>query len=86
MLKNTLSDGSYEIERTKLKISTMTSVGDLEESIFLHESVISFRSGVDYVYLVHALNKPCSRTGRKYALNNNMCLITRVYGMLLCIP
>ena len=33
--KNTRSGGSYEIERTKLKISTMTSVEDLEESIFL---------------------------------------------------
>ena len=32
---NTRSGGSYEIERTKLKISTMTSVEDLEESIFL---------------------------------------------------
>ena len=40
VLKNTRSGGNYEIERTKLKISTMTSVGDLEESIFLHESVI----------------------------------------------
>ena len=30
MLKNTWSGGSYEIERTKLKISTMTSVGDME--------------------------------------------------------
>ena len=27
---------SHEIERAKFKISTMTSVGDLEESIFLH--------------------------------------------------
>ena len=75
--KNTQSDGSYKIERTKLKISTMTSVGDLEESVFLHESVISFRSDVNHVYLAHALNKPCSRTGRKYVLNNNMRLITR---------
>ena len=33
--KKTRSGGSYEIERTKLKISTMTSVEDLEESIFL---------------------------------------------------
>ena len=33
--KHTRSGGSYEIERTKLKISTMTSVEDLEESIFL---------------------------------------------------
>ena len=67
--KITHSGGNYEIERTRLKISTMTSIGDLEESIFLHESVISFRSGVDYVYLAHALNKPCSRTRRRYALN-----------------
>ena len=36
MLKNIQSGGSYEIERTKLKISTMVRVGDLEESIFLH--------------------------------------------------
>ena len=35
VLKNTQSGGSYEIKRTKLKISTMTSVKDLEESIFL---------------------------------------------------
>ena len=27
---------SHESERAKFKISTMTSVGDLEESIFLH--------------------------------------------------
>ena len=27
---------SHEIERAKFKISTMTSVGDLEVSIFLH--------------------------------------------------
>ena len=32
VLKNTRSGGSYEIERTKLKISTMTSIEDLEES------------------------------------------------------
>ena len=24
---------------------------------------------LDHVYLAHALNKPCSSTGRKYALN-----------------
>ena len=36
--KKTRSGGSYEIERTKLKISTMTSVEDLEESI----SVLTF--------------------------------------------
>ena len=36
VLKNIQSGGSYEIERTKLKISTMMRVGDLEESIFLH--------------------------------------------------
>ena len=72
VLKNTWSGGSYEIKRTKLKINTMTSVGDLEESTFLHESVSSFHSGVDHVHLVHAFNKPCSRTGRKYALNNQV--------------
>ena len=49
VLKNTWPGESYKIERTKLKISTMTSVGDLEEFIFLHESVISFRSGVDQI-------------------------------------
>ena len=63
----TWSDGNYEIERTKLKISPMMSAGDLEESIFfLHESVISFCSSVNHVYLAHA---PCSRTERKHALN-----------------
>ena len=32
---------------------------------------------LDHVCLAHALDKPCSRTGRKYALNKiNMCLIT----------
>ena len=61
--KNTRSGGSYKIKKTKLKISMMMSVGDL------HKSVISFHSGVDHIYLAHALNKPCSRIGRKYALN-----------------
>ena len=50
-----------------------------------HESVIRghhvFKDirmiDLDHVYLTHVLNKPCSSTGRKYALNNNMCLITR---------
>ena len=60
---------------TKLKISTMTNVGELEESIFLYKSVISFRSGVDHVYLAHAFNKPCSRTRRKYALNNQFTVL-----------
>ena len=68
-LKNTLSGGSCEIDTTKLKISTTVSVGDLEEPIFFHESVISFRSCVDHVYLAHALNKLCYKTRRKYALN-----------------
>ena len=56
VLKNTRSGGSYEIKRTKLKISMMMSVGDLEESIFLHECVISFCSVVNLVYLAHVLN------------------------------
>ena len=74
--------------RTKLKISTMMSVGDLEESIFLRESVIRghhiFKDvwlTLTTFYLVHVLNKPCCSTGRKYALNK--CLITRVCGMLI---
>ena len=37
----------YEIKRTKLNISMVMSTGDLEKSIFLHESI----------------NKPRSRTG-----------------------
>ena len=51
------------IKGTKLKISMIMSVGDLEESIFLHESII-------------VLNKPCSRTG-SMCLINNMHLIIR---------
>ena len=37
--------------------------------------------GLDHVYFAYVLNKPCSSTGRKYALNKR--LITRVYGMLI---
>ena len=72
-----------------MKISMMTSVGDLEDSIFLHESVIC---GHHIFKDVHALNKPCSRTGRKYALNkeyalnNQVHLITRVYGIIAVHP
>ena len=40
------------------------------------------RDDFDHLYLAHALNKPCSSTGRKYALNNQVRLITRVYSMV----
>ena len=40
----------------------------------------------DHLYLAHALSKPCSSTGRKYALNNQVRLITRVYGIDMFIP
>ena len=39
------------------------------------------RDDFDHLYLAHALNKPCSSTARKYALNNQVRLITRVYSI-----
>ena len=52
----------------------MMSVGDLEKSVFLHESVVSFRSGVDHdMRLInHALEQEGSMR-----LINIMGLITR---------
>ena len=55
----------------------------LEESIFLHEGVISSRSGVDHVYLAHALKNRALEQEGSMRLINNMRLITRVNGILL---
>ena len=57
--KKTRSGGSYEIERTKLKISTMTSIGD-STSATQHSIVFvlreSFGSLVQICALVHFHN------------------------------
>ena len=50
----------------------MTSAGDLEDPYSCMKMPFSFNSGVDHVYLAHALNKSCCRTGRKYELNNQI--------------
>ena len=40
---------------------------DVDQITLPNEGVT--RDDLDHLYLAHALNKPCSSTGRKYALN-----------------